>query len=103
MNDRTRNCPFCNAENDIEAVTCRNCRKIMTEPASPASARSESGPSTVIVANKHPIEVIVSDLDISFVNLMLLLVKAAFAAIPAIIIVAMTWVFALALVRGMIH
>jgi hypothetical protein len=35
-----------------------------------------------------PIKVVVTDLDIGFINLVGLLVKLAFAAIPAIIIIA---------------
>jgi hypothetical protein len=42
---------------------------------------------------KAPVEVVVADLDIHFSSLVGLMVKASFAAIPAVIILAIIWTF----------
>lgn len=44
--------------------------------------------------------VVVSDIHMSFWSMVVFLVKGAFAAIPALLIVAMVWVFLLSTIAG---
>lgn len=53
--------------------------------------------------NGHVSRVIVADLDIRFANLVWLMVKAVFAAVPAIIIIALIAAIIAASIGSMLH
>lgn len=63
---------------------------------SPASHQTDHAPDQKVI------QVVVSDIHMSFRSMVVFLVKAAFAAIPAIIIIAMIWVFIFSFLSGFI-
>ncbi len=66
-------------------------------PPSPASHQPDHAPDQKVI------QVVVSDIHMSFRSMVVFLVKAAFAAIPAIIIIAMIWVFIFSFLSGFIR
>lgn len=54
----------------------------------------------VQTSDSQVIQVVVSDIHMSFLSMVAFLVKAAFAAIPAIIIIALIWAFIFGFISG---
>ena len=73
----------------------------------PASAPVEPARDTVVIGklsidqDAPPLRVLVTDMDMSFWNLTLFLVKFAFALIPAALIITLLTVFAIGLIKSL--
>lgn len=103
-------CPKCNHEPNMSDMlaspgTCPNCGviyekyiaamkaslKAKTQPGQAAPLKNKSA-VTVKDSSGHVQEVVVADIRMSFMSMVTFMVKWAFAAIPAMVIIAMIWV-----------
>ena len=88
-------CHACGLSNHQDATVCKGCGTLLkkAQPAAivklstQATPKPELAPKSLHIDDSKPINVVVTDIDISFSNMVGLMVKAAFAAIPAIIII----------------
>lgn len=96
MVDENIYCHACGLSNGPADQVCKGCGTLLKKasPAAAAKASAEQKPETKAPApqNMHiddskPINVVVTNIDISFTNMVGLMVKAAFAIIPALLIV----------------
>lgn len=56
--------------------------------------------SSDFISEQKPQQVVVSDIHMSFRSMVVFLVKASFAAIPAILIIALSWAFIFGFISG---
>lgn len=72
-----------------------------TKPEPNDPAPNDPAPhQPVQTSDSQVIQVVVSDIHMSFLSMVAFLVKAAFAAIPAIIIIALIWAFIFGFISG---
>lgn len=76
-------CPNCAASVSGSAVACPKCGV----PLTPAPPNAEELRAARVAAQGYVQKVVVTDIDVSFGQLVFLMIKITFAAIPAAIIV----------------
>ena len=89
------------------AAICPQCQMPYTAAAIKARTPDPESPpqqtAPVKVAWPTAVNVTVVDFDISFFSLVWLLFKAAFAAIPAALLIGFAWFIFYAFTRGLLH
>lgn len=82
-------CPGCSNQISSEAPACPQCGRTMrSEPPAPPNQPQPMAEQRQVVSSPVPVRVIVTDIDVSFGQLMWIMIKITFAAIPAAIIIA---------------
>jgi len=84
-------CPRCRKEVSSDAPDCIYCRTPINAAARVLAPTFAPSPGPAPLLSVGPQRVTVTDFDVSFGNLVMLFVKAALAAIPALIILTVIW------------